>query len=176
MFNGFILSRKGSNWRRFSKKNFYSVKLFIRKKWIYGLKRKFTVKVIEMAKCVIFFPLCSPIIQLLPIHTHRRVPKWHAGLPTSEEHLLSSRGEQRHLGCTDSSPNSQAWAPRRREPTEALRKRNQLTPFYGFYLFLREKKNPHNYVIINEKIFLHYLQKQFIKRLGYLIGVSKMTF
>lgn len=91
--------------------------------------------------------------------------------------LIKQQGRAKASGVhRDSSPNSQAWAPRRREPTEALRKRNQLTPFHGFYLFLREKKNPHNYVIINEKIFLHYLQKQFIKRLGYLIGVSKMTF
>lgn len=66
----------GSSWAErgviegdFQKKYFYSAKLFIWKKWIYGLKRKFTVKVIEMAKCVIFFPLCSLIIQLLPVHT-----------------------------------------------------------------------------------------------------------
>lgn len=81
--------------------------------------------------------------------------------------LIKQQGRAKASGVhRDSSPNSQAWAPRRREPTEALRKRNQLTPFHGFYLFLREKKTHIIMWLLMKKYFYIIYKNNLLKDLG----------
>lgn len=161
MFNGFILSRKGSNWRRFSKKIFLFCEAFYLKEMNLWPQKKIHSKGYRNGKvCYFLSSLFSDHSASPRPHTHRRVPKWHAGLPTSEEHLLSSRGEQRHLGCTETHLQTlKLEHPEEGNPQRHSGKGTSWLPSMAFTCFREKKKNSHNYVIINEKIFLHYLQK-----------------
>lgn len=75
-------------------------------------------------------------------HTHRRVPKWHAGLPASNEHLTSSRGEQRHLGCTGTHLQIlKLEHPEEGNPQRYSGKGTGSLPY--FTCFWERKKKPH---------------------------------
>lgn len=92
-------------------------------------------------------------------HKHRRVLKWHAGFPTSEEHLLSSRGEQRHLGCTETHLQTLKLEHPEGNPQRHSGKGTSWLPSMAFTCF-REKKKPHIIMWLLMKKYFYIIYKK----------------
>lgn len=108
-----------------------------------------------MAKYVIFFPLCSPIIQLLPVHTctEESPSGMPAYLPPRSTYQAAGEskgiwGAQGHISKFSSLSTQKKGTHRgtqEREPALSL-------PWL-LLVFERKKKNPHSYVILVKKYF-----------------------